>query len=77
MVLGQALRLAVPGLLIGVAGAQWLSRLFAGILFGVKPTDPATYLGAATLLMAVGIAAAALPAWNASRVAPLEALREE
>lgn len=50
MVLRQGLALAIPGLVAGLAGAQWLTQLLAGILFGVTPNDPATYLTVATLL---------------------------
>jgi predicted permease len=77
MVLRQALLLALPGLVFGLAGAQALSRLFAGILFGVQPSDPLTYVGVAIVLILVALAAVSIPAWRAARVDPLEALRVE
>jgi ABC-type antimicrobial peptide transport system permease subunit len=77
LVLRQGLALALPGLAAGLAAAQWLSRLFASILFGVQPTDPATYAGVAMVLLGVAAGAVSIPAWRGARVDPLEALRQE
>ena len=77
MVLQQGMVLALPGLVVGLAAAQWLSDLSASMLFGVKPTDPATYISVALVLLGVAVAAVSIPAWRASRVDPLEALRQE
>ena len=56
----------------------WLNRgLVAELLFEVSASDPATFAGVALLLVTVAVAASALPAWRASRVDPLVAVRDE
>ena len=77
MVIRQGIMLAVVGLAAGMAGAWWLTRLLASLLFGVTATDPITYAMVAMLLMAVAILASAIPAMRAARVDPLAALRCE
>jgi putative ABC transport system permease protein len=77
LVLGQGLTLAGIGLAIGLAAAVAASRLLASLLFEVKPTDPATYLIVAGVLSLVALAACYVPAWRATRVDPLVALRQE
>ncbi|MGH9541652.1 MAG: ABC transporter permease [Terriglobales bacterium] len=77
LVLRQGLRLAVPGLVLGLAAALALGRLLAGFLFGVRPTDPATFVAIALLLLAVALVACYLPARRATGVDPLVALRYE
>ena len=77
MVIRQGIMLAVVGLAAGMAGAWWLTRLLASLLFGVTATDPITYAMVAILLMAVAILASAIPAMRAARVDPLAALRCE
>jgi putative ABC transport system permease protein len=57
--------------------ALGLTRLIAGMLYGVKPADPLTFLSVAAILFAVTIAAACAPAWRATRVSPTIALRSE
>jgi putative ABC transport system permease protein len=58
-------------------GAQGAGRLLESQLFEVRPTDPATYLAVAFVLLATGLLACAIPAWRAMRVDPLVALRNE
>ena len=77
MVLGQGLKLAAIGIAIGLAASAAASTMLTKLLFGVKPTDPATYAGVALLLGAVAAAACYLPARRATRVDPLTALRQE
>ena len=75
MVMGQSLRLSVAGIAMGAAGAAILTRLIARMLFRVSATDPATFVTIAAVFLAVGAAASYVPAWRATRIDPLEALR--
>ena len=65
------------GLLIGAAGALWLSRFLSAFLFGIAPTDPATYAAAFGLLALAALGAALLPARRAAAISPMEALRHQ
>jgi len=76
-VLRRALILMAIGVAIGSAGALALARVMAGLLYEVRPTDGATFAGAALLLAALAVAASLVPAWRATRVDPLVALRTE
>ena len=60
---------------IGVAGAYGVTRFLKALLFGITPTDPATYAGICVLLLAVAFAACWVPARRATRVDPMAALR--
>jgi putative ABC transport system permease protein len=71
-----ALALAAAGLTAGLLSAVWLGRLMEGLLFEVTPTDPATLAAVAAILMVVTVVAAAVPAARATRIDPLQALRE-
>jgi ABC-type antimicrobial peptide transport system permease subunit len=77
MVLGQGLRLAAIGTALGVAGALIVSHLMTGLLYGVTPTDPLTFVGVALVLTLVALAACYIPARRATRVDPLVALHYE
>jgi putative ABC transport system permease protein len=77
MVMGQGLLLVGIGMAIGVAGAVALTRLITSQLFGVKPTDPATFTMVAFLLVGVAMLATLVPALRATRVDPIVALRDE
>jgi predicted permease len=77
MVVRQGLKLAIAGAAFGLVGALIVSRLMAGLLYGVKPTDPATFAAVAVLLLVVALFACYLPARRALRVDPMIALRCE
>jgi putative ABC transport system permease protein len=77
LVIGHGARLAGAGLVAGLAGALALTRLLAGLLFEVAPTDPATFAAVIALLAAVAFVASAAPARHATRVDPIAALRLE
>lgn len=77
LVLGQGLRLALLAVAAGLVGSIALSGVLSGLLYGVDPLDPATLLGSAGLLTLVALAASGGPAWRATRVDPVIALRAE
>jgi putative ABC transport system permease protein len=74
---GRAAILISSGLVLGLAGSVMLSQLIASQLWGVRPTDPATFTGVSLLLIAVALVACLVPARRAIRVDPTEALRTE
>ena len=69
--------LAVAGAAIGMVSAFGLTRFLGSLLFGVEPTDAATFVSMAALLMAIAVLAAWVPARRVMRVDPVKALREE
>ena len=75
MVVLQAASLTATGVAVGVAASFWLKRFVEGYLYDVSTTDPLTYAAAIVLLLVVSLAAAWLPAWRASRLEPMLALR--
>ena len=75
LVLVQGLSLALIGIVIGVGGAFGLSRLTQKLLFGVSPSDPATYAGVAAVIAAIALVACMVPARRAMTVDPLTAIR--
>lgn len=77
MVIRQGMLLAATGLLIGIAGAFWLTKFLAGFLFGVKTWDPMAFILTPILLCTVALAAVWLPARKATKVDPISALRFE
>ncbi|HEY1495091.1 MAG TPA: ABC transporter permease, partial [Candidatus Solibacter sp.] len=76
MVLKTGAGLAAWGLVFGFAGALAANRLVESMLFGVKATDPSTFVIMAASVGVVAILACAIPAWRAARIDPLEALRQ-
>jgi predicted permease len=77
LVLREAILLLTVGLVIGTGLALWAGRAATAMLFGLKPTDPGTFAAAIALLAAVALLASYGPARRASRVEPMQALREE
>jgi predicted permease len=77
MVIGQGLLPVGLGVVLGVFASIGLTRLVASQLYGVKPTDPASFVGATALLLAVALLACWIPARRAMRVDPIVALRYE
>jgi ABC-type antimicrobial peptide transport system permease subunit len=77
MILNQGLRLAAIGVGLGLAASLGLTRMMTGLLFGVKPGDPETFVFVTAALFVVALAACWIPAWRATRVDPVIALRYE
>jgi putative ABC transport system permease protein len=77
LIVGQGLVLALIGVGAGGAAALALTRLLGGLLYGVKPVDPATFAIVPVLLLAVALVAAYIPARRATRVDPVESIRFE
>lgn len=75
MVVRQGLGLAIAGAAVGLVGALIVSHLMAGLLYGVRPTDPLTFIGVTTVLTAVALVACYFPARRAVRIDPIVALR--
>jgi len=75
LVVAQGFRLALAGVIVGVAGALALTRLMTSLLFQVSATDPATFAGVALLFLLVALAASYIPARRATRIDPMTALR--
>jgi predicted permease len=77
LVLQQGLTLAAAGIIAGVVAALLLTRLMQSLLYEVGPADPGTFVVVTAALLAVSLLASALPAFRATRVSPLVALRTE
>ena len=77
MVLGQGMSLAALGVAAGLAGALALTRVMSGLLYGVSATDALTFSAVAIVLAAIAALATYIPAWRATKVDPMVALRDE
>ena len=77
MVVTQGMVLAVTGIVLGVAGSLLLSRAVSGLLYGVRPADPLTFIVTAALLCLISLLASYIPARRATKVDPMVALRYE
>jgi hypothetical protein len=73
----DAARLALPGVAIGLVASAVLSRAAAGVLYGVAPTDPVTFVGAPLLVLAFALVVVVPPARRAARVDPVVALQSD
>jgi ABC-type antimicrobial peptide transport system permease subunit len=77
MIFRETSLLTTLGVLVGILGTLAATRLVASMLFGLKPNDPVTFATGVLLLFGVALMAAIVPAWRASSVDPMNALRHE
>jgi len=77
LVVARGVALVLAGVALGIVGAVALTRFMGALLFGVTPTDPATYVAVAVILVGAALLASYLPARRATRVDPILALRAE
>ena len=77
LVIGRGMRLAIPGVVIGLLGSLVCTQMMRGLLFGVSPLDPLTFIAVPSLLVSVALLASFIPAQRATRVDPTVSLRSE
>ena len=77
LMLGDGLRPALYGLTLGLAASIWAVRLIQSMLYGTQPLDPSIFASVAASIIVVAALACLLPAWRASRIDPMQALRME
>jgi ABC-type antimicrobial peptide transport system permease subunit len=77
MIIKQGLKLAIVGVVIGIAAALALTRFLSSLLYGVDPNDPLTFVTVSLVLLGVALLACYIPARRAARVDPMLALRYE
>jgi len=77
LVVAEGTRVVAIGVLLGIGLAIVGGKLVASLLYGISPSDPATALGVAVILLVAGIAAAMFPAWRAARVDPAATLKTD
>jgi len=77
LVLGEALLITGIGAVVGLVGALGATRLVGTLLFGLSARDPLALSGGLALLLVAAVLAATMPAWRASRIDPIQALRSE
>jgi putative ABC transport system permease protein len=77
LVLRQGIQLIAPGIAIGIAGAVGFTRYLEGMLFGLTPLDPSTFMAVSLLFAVIALLACYVPARRATKVDPLVSLRYE
>jgi len=77
LVIAEGMKPTLIGTVLGGLGAYALSGLLSKLIYGVSPTDPLTFVVVALLLMGVALVACAIPAYRATRIQPVQALRGE
>ena len=77
MILREGLSLSIAGVLMGLVGAAWLGHFLSGLVFGIAPSDPLTFIAVSMLLTLVAAAACYVPARRAARIDPATALKYE
>jgi len=77
LMLGDGLRTALYGLALGLAASVGAGRLIQSTLYGTRPPDPAIFVSVAASLLIVAALTCFVPAWTASRIDPMQALRSE
>jgi len=77
LIVGEGLRLSAAGIGLGLIAAALVTRVMTAMLVGVTPTDPITFMAIVVLFVGIAVSASWLPARRASRLDPMNALREE
>jgi putative ABC transport system permease protein len=77
LILGDSMRAVLLGLIVGLVGAFFATRLITGMLYGIAPVDPTTFVLTPAVILAVGLGASLWPATRAARVDPMIAMRAE
>jgi len=77
MIQRRSLAMQVVGIVIGVSASLWMTKIFEGLIYGVKPTDPIGFLVAAIFVFAISGVAMHLPARRAAASNPMTVLRQE
>jgi ABC-type antimicrobial peptide transport system permease subunit len=77
LVVGEGMRIAVIGIILGAAASLAAGKFLSALLFGVTARDPGTFVVVATVLLAVAAVASVIPAWRAARADPTTALRAD
>jgi predicted permease len=77
LILERGVALSLAGIAIGLAASAGLTRYLAGMLYGIEPSDGATFVSVSILLLAISMGASVIPAFRAARVDPMRVLREQ